>query len=622
VQATDIVLDGAGYMLLPGAAAYTRGQDGIAEGRTGRISLRDFFGGQRRAIQLERDKAFDGLAVGPALDGQGVAPWGHATTNVAVPSMTTFPSPDTKVPFAFVRDRLYFAVGSRLYKGPHRDGPWSAPVLEWDAGETIVDMCLYASDGLLLTFGNAKDITFYSTTQQSSQALKAGERGWSIGGYAGYAAWNDARPAARPSYIQLVSGTGVDTRILDYDVIGFANVDAELFVITKQSIYSYNGRVKDVMIPNPAYSGPEDTDDPTIRAHQWSGEFTPYFQHGVYTEADDYRVFVGYGGRIHAWVAGQMMEDNPRGDRAGWRTTGLSGRRCFGGTVAGGYVVVSIESHEGMNELWAWDGAGWWRIAQKAITASGTWIWPVPLGGGGDGRDLMVFREGEAAVDLFRLQHRSTGALAFPPSARFVTPMIDAGERDKTKAWRKVGAVFASPVRSGNLDSAATVMVALDLSLDAGATWMEVATRSLAGNTLANSNFSLDAVTTGVSRFVMLRVRWSGVVDWAPVLVGVWAEFEVMDSPARRRRWSFRVQARDQVVDRGGSLLTRTGRQLIAELWDAWQQGVPLSFRDQDYDADPTTRSIRIVGISETVPNPADAGRWGDAVVALQLVEV
>ncbi len=289
-QRTDVVLDGAGYMLVPGtgSAAYTRSQDGIAEGRTGRIALRDFFGGQRRAIQLERDKAFDGMAVGPALDGQGVAPWGRMTTEVAVPAMTTLPSAATRVPSAFVRDRLYFAVGSRLYKGPHRDEAWSAPVLEWDAGATIVDMCLYASDGLLLTFGNAKDVAFWSTTQGASQALKAGERGFSIGGYAGYAAWNDARPEARPTYIQMVTGSGIDTRILDYDVIGFANVDAELFVITKQSIYSYNGRVKDVMIPNPAYSGPGDTDDPQIRAQQWSGEFTPYFQHGVYAEADDF----------------------------------------------------------------------------------------------------------------------------------------------------------------------------------------------------------------------------------------------------------------------------------------------------------------------------------------------
>lgn len=624
-QRTDVVLDGAGYMLVPGTgpAAYTRSQDGIAEGRTGRIALRDFFGGQRRAIQLERDKAFDGMAVGPALDGQGIAPWGRMTANVAVPALTTLPSAATRVPSAFVRDRLYFAVGSRLYRGPHRDGVWAAPVLEWDAGATIVDMCLYASDGLLLTFGNAKDVTFWSTTQGASQALKAGERGFQIGGYAGYAAWNDARPAARPTYIQMVTGTGIDTRILDYDVIGFANVDAELFVITKQSIYSYNGRVKDVMIPNPAYSGPGDTDDPQIRAQQWSGEFTPYFQHGVYAEADDFTVFVGYGGRIHTWVAGGMMEDNPRGDRAGWRATGLSGRRCFGGTVAGGYVVVSIESHEGLNELWAWDGAGWWRLAQKPMGATGTWIWPTTLGGGGGGHDLMVFRDGEAAVDLVRLQHRSATQHAFPPSAMFVTPMIDAGERDKAKAWRKAGAVFAAPVRSGNLASTDAVTVHLDSSLDAGATWAAVASQTLAGNTLANSNVALEAALSGAtSHFIMLRVRWESVSDWAPVLVGVWAEFEVLDSPARRRRWSFRVQARDQVVDRAGSPLARTGRQLIAGLWGAWEGGTPLAFRDQDHDADPVERTVRIVGISETVPAPADAGRWGDAIVALQLVEV
>ncbi len=271
------------------------------------------------------------------------------------------------------------------------------------------------------------------------------------------------------------------------------------------------------------------------------------------------------------------MEDNPRGDRAGWRATGLSGRRCFGGTVAGGYVVVSIESHEGMNELWAWDGAGWWRLAQKAMAATGRWIWPTALGGGGGGHDLMVFRDGEATVDLVRLQHRSAAQHAFPSSATFVTPMIDAGERDKTKAWRKAGAVFAAPVRSGNLSSTDAVTVYLETSLDAGATWSEVASQTLAGNTLVNSNVTLEAALTGaMSRFLMLRVRWESVSDWAPVLVGVWAEFEVMDSPARRRRWSFRVQARDQVVDRAGSPLSRTGRQLIAELWGAWESGTPL----------------------------------------------
>ena len=68
-QATDIVLNGAGYMLAPGT--YKRTQDGVAEGRTGRVTIRDFFGGGHRAYQLERDRAgWDGEGIGPAFGGQ------------------------------------------------------------------------------------------------------------------------------------------------------------------------------------------------------------------------------------------------------------------------------------------------------------------------------------------------------------------------------------------------------------------------------------------------------------------------------------------------------------------------------------------------------------------------
>lgn len=618
-QTTDIVLNGAGYMVEAGG--YSRAQDGMAEGRTGRIALRDFFGGQRRAIQLERDKAWDGLAVGPALDGQGVQPWGNISVNQLIPAMTTKPTAAQPVPHAFVRDRFYFAVGTRLYVGPVKHGNWTAPTLVYDPGTPILDIIPYASSGILIAYGVVRDIDFWSTTANQATVFIAGARANVLGAYAGYAAWGDARAEGRPSYVQLATGSGIDTRVLDHDIVGFANVAAELHVITRQAIYSYTGRVKDVMVPNPAYTGPGDSDDPTIRAQQWSGEFTPYFQHGVYAEPDDFRVFVGYGGRIHAWVSGQMMEDNPRGDRAGWRSTGLSGRRCFGGTVAGGYIVVAIESHDGFNELWAWDGSGWWRIARRPMAMTGNWLWPTPLGGASQ-RDVLVFREGEAAVDLVRLQHRSDPAHAFPTSGQFVTPMIDAGERDKTKAWRKVGAVFASPVRFGNLASMDAVTVALDWSMDAGQTWTTAATSTLTGNTPANNNLTLDANLSAPSRFVMLRVRWESVSDWSPVLVGVWTEFEVLDSPARRRRWSVRVHARDQTVDREGKVLRRTGRELIAELWDAWQDGAPLPFRDQDFDAAPVERIVRIVGISERVGSPADASRWGDSEVTLQLVEV
>lgn len=75
-QPTDIVIEGAGYMIVPGH--YTRSQDGAPEGRTGRISFRDFFGGLRRHLQLERDRGFDGLNAGPVLGGPGGAAVGKA----------------------------------------------------------------------------------------------------------------------------------------------------------------------------------------------------------------------------------------------------------------------------------------------------------------------------------------------------------------------------------------------------------------------------------------------------------------------------------------------------------------------------------------------------------------
>jgi hypothetical protein len=120
----------------------------------------------------------------------------------------------------------------------------------------------------------------------------------------------------------------------------------------------------------------------------------------------------------------------------------------------------------------------------------------------------------------------------------------------------------------------------------------------------------------------MLRVTWSSVSDWAPVLVGLWTEYETLDSPARRRRWQFAVQAEDQVIDRDGAQLTRTGRQQIGELWDHWQDGATIPFRDIDYDAAAVERRVRIVGIEEVVPVPHEAGKWGQSAVMLTLVEV
>lgn len=637
-QATDIVLNGAGYMLAAatgtassGAAAYTRSQDGMSEGRTGRITQRDFFGGQHRAFQLERDRAWDSLGVGPVYGGQGVEPWPRVTT-ASLASTTPLTSAGRPNPSALIGEHVFFAVADRLYRtAPLSATTWAGPSTVYIAPAVITSIAYYGGN-ILLGFGEAHDILHVLYPGATSPAvLFTGERAHDIVSYGGFAMWSDARPGGRPNTVRQVTGSGLEHKNLDSPIRALTTAQGRVIAATGVGLYDFSGTVNEVDVRNPAYNpnDPNETDPPTIRGLRWQGDFDPFFQHGAVVATDDFRLLTGFGGRLYAWVGKALMEYNPNGERAGWRATGLEGKGCYGGCVAAGYLIVCIESLNSQSEVWAWDGGGWWLLLSEPVS-NNRFCWPIPLAGVG-GYDALIFRQGTFESHLLRLVWRDDTATTFPASgqAAFITSMIDAGERDKSKAWRKCGAVFAAPEKRGVPGSADPVNLWLDYSIDGGGTWVNVGFQQVVGNYFTQHNVTLDAELASqaaVSRFAQLRVRWTSVSEWAPVLVGVWAEFEMLDSPARRRRWQFTVIAQDQVIDRDGQRLTRTGRQLVAELWNAWETGTTLPFRDLDYDAapagDPVTRQVRIVGISERVPVPADAGRWGQSAVSLTLVEV
>lgn len=631
-QASDIVLNGDPYMLVPargrepGTSAYTRSQDGMDEGRTGRIAQTDFFGGLGRALQLERDRGWDGTTVGPAHGGQGVRPWPFATgTTWAAAGPVA--NPAWPYPMVQVGDYVYIGYGQYLYRTVALAATsWNAPSMLYDAGAgNIIHGLAYYGGNILVTFGGTKEITHLLYPKASSPAvLFAGERGYDIVSYAGYAIWADARAPGTGyrNMLRMVTGSGIQFRWTDSEIRRVTTAQAEVTVATSAALYAYTGRVAEVTIPNPGPPPPE-----SIEVLRWSGDLRPFFQHGTAVAEDDYAFVLGFGGRTYAWIGKMVLEHDPSGERAGWRDTGLHGVTCHGACVAAGYLVVSIVTGDGFSELWAWDGSGWW-IVRRDPAASTTWLKPIPLSGAG-GFDLGVHAAGTRDFQLFRLVWRSpTNHDYSGGTSYYVTSLIDAGDRDKDKAWRKVGAEFASPDLAGNPASAnAGLSLVVQYSIDAGQTWILAASDLVVpgANTLPNNNRVLVAsigANAAVSRFLMLRVRWIGQTDWAPVLVGLWAEFEMLDSPARRRRWQFTVQAQDEVVDRSGDGLARTGREQIAELWNHWQQGTTMPFRDLDHDADPTERQVRIVGISEQVPLPHQAGLWGQSMVSLTLVEV
>lgn len=619
-QATDIILNGAGYMLEPGT--YRRLQDGMAEGRTERTSITDFFGGQPRMLQLERDRFAASLNVGPARDGQGVEPWAQVfpRADMAVPVGDDKPVGGTRIPYAVFPTRIYFAVGKTLYWRTFGSGA-SGTVVAKSYPNVITDLAPYAANGILLCFGSAADIIWYNTSTATEVTLAPGERGTYVTAYAGFAIWTDARVGSRSTILRMANGTGIDQRLFENEPIGLTTVGGKALLITRQALYTFDGRVRDVMVNNPAWTS-GGTAPAQIPGKEWSGDLQPFIQHGMQTERDDFRFVLGFGGRTLAWIAGGVHEFKPTGDRAGWKFAGLSGLQCYGACVAAGYLVVSILSNSYQMELWAYDGNGWWRFGLAPYNASGNWCNPIPIGGGSGDHDITVFHHNTAQVTTYRLAHRSGTINAYATDATFNTPLIDAGHRDKPKAWRKIGAVFASTETNG-ITSSDVVAMYLDYSTDNGQTWTTGDSKSLTGNSLANMNFELTKALSGqTSTFLQVRVRWQSVSDWAPVLVGVWCEYEVLASPARRRKWQFTVHAADQTVNRDGATLSRTGRQLVTELWAAWETDTVLLFRDIDYDDAPTQRAVRITGISEKVDQPADAGDWGDSVITLNLVEV
>jgi hypothetical protein len=599
-QTSDIVLDGTPYMLVPGS--YRRSSAGLPEGRTGRVVISDFVGGQRRAIQLERDTSWDSPGVGPALFGQGVEPWpyGVAHTDAAVIPVSS----SQRVHTLTLGNAVYLGIGRYVYRTVALTaGSWSdlTQVADIGAGQTVSGLAYYGGY-LAIGCGNGADVRLLDPGSLALTTLSAGLKGGWIAGYAGHLVLSDPIPG-NEAILRLTTGGGLDTRELDSPITNMALHGGKVAIATRAALWLLGGR-------GDAVNG------------VWMGEPEP-----VYTQyapaADDFRFLCSFGGKLYTWLAGSAVEWNPNAgaSKQGWRATGLDGRACFGGTVAGNMLVVSVQSHTGSFQLWAFDGTGWWLMRE---TDTVPWVWPVALAGAGS-FDLLGFRNGDTGVtyDLVRMTARGPSAPAYAASGRFTTSLLDAGERDAPKSWHAVGATFAAPETRGNPASTDPVTLSLDWSIDAGETWTSAA--SLVASDPTQRAFELSAelpVNVAVAPFLQMRVGFASVSDWAPVLTGVWADYAVLDAPPRRRRWTLSVIARDGSVQRDGSVGMLDGHAQSAALWQSWEDNRSLSFRDLDYDANPTERQVRVIAIEESVPKPSDARMWGTSIVQLQVQEL
>ncbi len=595
-QATDIVLGGDGYMIQPGT--YRRSSDGSAESITGSIVLRDFVGGQRRAIQLEPERGWDSEGVGPALFGQGVEPWpyqaSHADAVIAVPSSTS------RIPSALLADAIYIGIGRYLYRAVAISSPtWSdfTQIADLGSGVTITGLAPFAGK-LAIACGSARDITLIDPVSLALTTLQTGEKAYQIIAYATRLAWSDATPgnAAR---IRLTTGGGLDDRQLDSDIVRMVLHGGKIAIATRSSLYLLGGR-----------------SDPANGV--WLGEVEPAFTQGMWTGPNDFQTLVSFGGKLYAWLANQLMEWNPNSgaSRQGWRSTGIEGRESFDATVAGNWLIVSIRALNGSGQLWAYDGTGWWLMESGIVRA-----WPISLAGTARS-DLLAFRHGSTTYDIYRLSPRDATNNALRSSGAWRTSLLDAGRPESPKIWRSVQATFATPEQRGNPVSTDPVTVEIRYSIDGGATWTSHVSMTISGPPMQSLTLGGPIASPPSSAYLQVEVRWSSVVDWTPTLTGIAIIWDRTDAAARRRRWQMTVQARDRSIERNGGLHPRTAPAITADLWTAWSVGSVLPMRDVDYDQDPVERNVRLIGISEARPSASPGLPPDVATLALTLIEI
>ncbi len=572
----DAVLGDVHLTIVPGT--YRKRNKASGRGAVTERLVIDRFAGQRVAVQADGDLAnrgWDGVGVGPAFDGAGVEPWPHSSA--FGDTMSDVPSLTVRAHFATAANAVYIGLGRRVYKTALlSSGTWSALTVAADlgAGYTISGLAYYQDD-LLVLLSTGQEIRKLNTSTNALTIWRAGERGVVGAGYGGSLVYAPRlagqNEELRISGVKWNGNAETYQFFLDAPIVSMCNFGGAVIVATRQSLYRVSGR-----------NYPGEADDPAVtadtsKAPAWTQDPEPLMSHGQYVGDSDFTFLASYRGRLFTWLGGRVAEWD--GSDA-WTKHGPEGIACYGGCVSGDWLVVAVRTRPAATwELWGFDGNGWWRLASRDTPGL---IWPGAVGGAG-GRDVVVFRDGATTYDLYRLAYRSTSVSSYASTGQWVSPLLDAGDPSAVKQWLQIGASFAAPAQRGNPASSDGITVALDASTDCGVTWQSAASLSttLVGTRGLDLTSAWEASVS--ARYLQLRVSWSSVADWAPVLTAVWAEVERPPAQlSRRAAWEFDARIGDGTLRRDGNVDPRSGTAQRRALWDLWDAGADVPFTESD----------------------------------------
>ena len=262
------------------------------------------------------------------------------------------------------------------------------------------------------------------------------------------------------------------------------------------------------------------------------------------------------------------------------------------------------------------------------------------LAGAGN-RDALLFRDGGTTYDLLRLRWRSASLHTYATAGEWVSSLIDGDDPTRGQSVaRGSGRPLPRRTTAATRPVSTSVSFPLEYSIDGGLTWVDG--RGHAGGERRDADPDAGRRLRATPPIVALAAA-AAAVELGQRL-GAGADESVGRVRGRRGVRAGRARAgrlrggargggsaaaalgahdrrRRSQVTRSGAGDAKTGRQAIAALWDAWELGTAVSFKDIDHDADPVTYLVAIVGMEEKAAKPADGARWGESTVTLILEE-
>jgi len=603
-QTHDIILDGAGYMIVPGSYSYAVAGAAAATVRAGVPSFAQAYAAQRAATVVNRDAArWTSVGLRPVPLGLGDEPGRLIlTAGETAPTLGGINPFDTNSQAIIYGGEVYFSQAQSLYKVVRSGGNWSGIAFIGAAAGVITGMAVINN---LLYMACAPPATTMSN-------------------YAGTGAIANA-PAAQSAVIwQYAQGIwrskGNDPTTISGSIDGGATWTQWQLDSAVRAVVPWHGRATGggVMLIATNFMLWE-------LAGQWAG--SPAAFNGtvspLYTglgggNPDDFKWLVEFEGMIYTWYAGAVH----RWD--GVRLTSVPGAPrglANGGCVAGGTLCVSTaDPATGYTTLACYDGVRWFTLARGNTR---TWANLAGTNGiVGDGH-LLAFAQGTAILSRWALP--VSGFSSAPAASGSVTVgPLDGGQGDALKTWTQAVIDWSLALQPSQRAPPANPGGALlvETSVDDGLAWTTQATITVAaGATSKQEVVALGTTGLGAQR-LLVRVTWTPTSAYAAFQIdGVWAAgWTIADAP-HRETWTMKLKVTDKLVKRDGSVDVRTGETILQALRSLAQTGRTAMFQDVDYDLSATARTVRVLDMKET-ERKGDGAHFLESQVALTLTAI